>query len=340
MDHPRGIRNVGNTCYLNTLLQCLSNCREVRSFILDYVGRKSGGQGDIDPIVHHVGEFICAMNHGGVHDPSNIIRSFHDRFRDMLYVLEQNDVNEVYMLLVDHINTVCGRKLSQRDIMHVSQEYNPQCSSLYKKAMRHWVNAHRDEYSEFNGIISGQLVSQIHCTQCGTLYHNYEIFRNIIVDISAVGSTTISGSSPPTLQDVLHHHFKDEKVPEWKCDKCGTSHPHNDKSLRHWKNPSVLVITLKRFDHKGTKIHSKIDVPYELRMNKFTIGESHQSPYELVGAACHYGSQHNGHYVALVKKENDVWYEIDDQTSRMFIEKKHVSEIIRSSYMLFYHRMS
>ena len=30
----KGIRNIGNTCYMNTALQCMSNCVELRNYFL------------------------------------------------------------------------------------------------------------------------------------------------------------------------------------------------------------------------------------------------------------------------------------------------------------------
>jgi ubiquitin C-terminal hydrolase len=63
--------------------------------------------------------------------------------------------------------------------------------------------------------------------------------------------------------------------------------------------PTLLWITLKRFDNRNQKNNSFVQIPMEM------------DGYELISICNHFGNTRGGHYTATVKK--DQWYECNDE---------------------------
>jgi len=95
----------------------------------------------------------------------------------------------------------------------------------------------------------------------------------------------------PTLAESMHDYLAPEEV-EWM-----------GKKVQKWYEiiefPTLLCITLKRFDNRNQKNTSMVHIPLEMK------------EYELVAICNHYGNTRGGHYTAMVKK--DKWYECNDE---------------------------
>ncbi len=97
----------------------------------------------------------------------------------------------------------------------------------------------------------------------------------------------------------------------------------------------VLVIVLKRFGSGSRKNNTIVDYPLTgLDLSEFTYGYNRNTPYNLFGVCCHYGTVHGGHYLAYVKGINDQFFQYNDE---------HFSEIPNTAvtscaqaYCLFY----
>ncbi len=86
-----------------------------------------------------------------------------------------------------------------------------------------------------------------------------------------------------------------------------------DKVMRLYKLPQVLLIHLKRFNHKNTRFKNLIGVEkidLKVKLEEFEVIGGIK--YELIGVVNHFGSMSFGHYTAYVKK--DEWMKYDDES--------------------------
>jgi ubiquitin carboxyl-terminal hydrolase 8 len=321
--YPRGIHNAGNTCYFNTIIQCITSCPSIVEFLSVNASEVK------DPIVREIIAFSDAKcTGGGVHDPRPLLQSFHNVFHMMMYIMEQNDANETYMLLMDHLMRVCGRQIIDIDTVNNTDPL------LKQKADKQWAQHHKTEYSKLCHIVCGQHISQIACSTCRVLHHNYEVITNMMLTLPNCGANVCI-----KLHDLIDAYFNDEVVDDWTCDKCNTKKNGSVKSIRQWRNPEVLVLTIKRFTHDGKKITNPIDVPQTVDMSQYTISRSTNVLYSLCAAAIHHGSYAGGHYVSIIK-HNEFWFEVDDQVARRFVQEDHMKHALQDGYMFFYHKIS
>jgi len=113
------------------------------------------------------------------------------------------------------------------------------------------------------------------------------------IDTTKVEETFFSLEVPvrPTLEESMRAYFEPEQV-EWM-----------GKQVSKWYEiidyPTLLWITLKRFDNRNQKNKSFVNIPLEM------------DNYELIAICNHFGNTRSGHYTATVKK--DQWYECNDE---------------------------
>lgn len=330
---PRGLVNIGNTCYMNTVLQCLASCASFYSFV--------ASEKTDDPIVGYLGELFRNIHGEGCINPTPLLQAIQERFNNMIYVREQNDINEIYSLLIDHVVTKAGRVLTDAELSQIHDIIHTHASKefdiLRKRANTQWYEHHKKEYSAIVPIVHGQHIYQTECSSCHHMNHNYEVYSNSMLSLPEDETQHVH------LVQLLEKNYRDEIISEWVCDRCKAgSDISKTRAMRNWKNPQMLVYTMKRFSSSGRKIRTPVDAPFLLDIShpSITIGPTYKK-YRLCGVACHHGSYMSGHYIAIVCRYDShtgtpTWYEVDDESVSILVDEDIVRRYIQEGYMYFY----
>lgn len=132
------------------------------------------------------------------------------------------------------------------------------------------------------------------------------------------------------------------------------------KTVKLWRLPEVLIITLKRFEVRessgsmygswGMPANVKIDSPIDFPISGLDlISFCHEqakltggSVYDLFAVCCHYGRMGFGHYTAYARDWEGAglsssWNCFDDNSVTV-CKEEDVREAARSSYILFYRK--
>ena len=175
-----GIENIGNTCYLNTTLQCLFSCKKFNEHILTQ--KLYQGQ-DLSSSL----QSILTDHQDRRKAVKSLIRTLMKKVNWFKF-LQHNDINEFVTLLFDQLNMeiYTFNKLDIRPVKYSSQ--NSTLSTFMTKATKSWYNFVKNENTWFNNMCTGQLVHQIICGNCNKIHHNFETFRSLDVELPADGA--------------------------------------------------------------------------------------------------------------------------------------------------------
>ena len=291
-----GLANLGNTCYINTAIQCLGYCPEFRQFILDTSHATS----------HNLAAEMHELYHEmWVHNFSIIPKKFIRYLKDTITcinITEQNDINEFLSLIIDKLNQHISQKITvtRDDLIKKNKYKNTEFDLQRFKMDLSWYEKVSKEYSALIPMLHGQSISQIQCGNCSKIFHNYEIYLNLMLPLT---------QSTKNIYDCLDEYFKEEKITFWTCDGCHKQSP-SSKVVKLWRNPNILIVSLKRFTLDLQKNNRPIIMPEELDMSKYTLTKG-ANIYKLQAVAHHDGSFDSGHYQAICSM-NDQWYVCDD----------------------------
>jgi ubiquitin C-terminal hydrolase len=316
-----GLGNIGNTCYINTTLQCLGFCEDFLNFIL----KKKNETNNLAAETYELFKELWINKHTIA--PRKFLKYLKDNI-NMIEIYEQNDINEFMAIFIDKLNTSLAKNISiTRDDLTKNNNYTSSDFDLQRLKMDlSWYEKTGKEYSQIVPMFHGQSISQIICGNCDKIFHNYEIYFNLMLPVNETSKT---------IYDCFDDFFKEEYINtdslDWTCDSC--SHKHKSKkTMKLWRNPSILIISLKRFifaQNSFKKNNKPIEVPEKLDISKYCI-PNNKVKYKLVSIAHHSGSYNSGHYHAICNHENK-WYEYDDMSVKSISNPNHTN-----GYVYFY----
>jgi ubiquitin carboxyl-terminal hydrolase 8 len=301
-----GLPNLGNTCYLNTTLQCLYSSRYFQDFLNEY-----------PDILNIKSLYLCMTKNSRSLIPTYIqtVRKIQNRI-PTLDIKESNDIHEFILFLFDiffeEFKTVLKvekpLKRKRNDIL----KYN--CDA-------HWFNS----YSDVCDLVYSQAVVQTTCSNCEHTHTNYEIISVIPLDIS----------SSSNLGECVDKYFSNSLIEHWVCDKCRVIGTNN--TIKHLlrRLPKLLIFSLNRFefrDGKTQKNNKTINIPNVLDMKDALLFLSDRTKYNLISSGSHVGDVENGHYTANVLNSDKKIIHIDD----MRVSEYEGVFDLENSYVVFY----
>jgi ubiquitin C-terminal hydrolase len=305
-----GIRNYGNTCYLNAILQCLAVSPAFVTW-LSAAPEKSTSR-----ILGKVLSSICNTALRVVPDAEMklLIAALSQDMKGVVNVFEQNDAHEFFVVLLDRLSIEVGKPMPilpcnrHPYISHTHDIISKQCDKA-------WATTFSSEFSFINTTFFGQTVQQVKCGGCGKCHHNYDVFS--VLEVPVCDSPTLDASIAAAFANEVVNSVDDaNNNNKWICDTCNKSYPSN-KITQLWKTPETLVICAKRFSYdenfRLTKDCRPINFPASLDLEQHSIGYSAKNKYSLAGIVNHLGHMGRGHYTAIAfPPATDMCFHIDD----------------------------
>ncbi|XP_006572431.2 ubiquitin carboxyl-terminal hydrolase 8 isoform X1 [Apis mellifera] len=332
--HPgiTGLKNLGNSCYMNSIIQCLSNTTHLAKYFMDNlyaddlnINNDNNTQGQV---VEEVAQVIKALWRGqyksiSPHDLKIAVGQYKLQFESY----EQQDSHEFLTFLLDW--------------MHNDLKKNCKVPVEMTIAEKAWDKAMGSQRSIISDLFFGQLRSTITCSFCKQSSTTYETFNSLTM--------SLLHSNRCTLNDCILKFVSGQKVIGWKCPKCQTAREAT-KKFDFVKLAPIIVIHLNRFAESGgwlEKRNTAVDFPltdFNLKPylvtdnNSTTISNirSYSYSYSLYAMSNHYGTMEGGHYTAFCKNAaQNKWYKYDDQTVTE-VSVNQVRSQNTSAYLLFY----
>ncbi|XP_050279606.1 ubiquitin carboxyl-terminal hydrolase 25 [Quercus robur] len=327
---PLGLKNLGNSCYLNSVLQCLTYTPPLANFCLKLQHSslcERGGECPFCILEKRIARSLSVDL--ALEAPLKLqtrLRIFAEHFK----CGRQEDAHEFLRYVIDACHNTCLRlkKLQQQ------RRYNNGCKggeNVSNGSSNGCSNSSSGGSSVVKEIFGGALQSQVKCLSCGNESNKVDEIMDISLDVLLSNS----------LKDAFQKFFQSEVLDgnnKYKCDNCKKLvAARKQMSIR--QAPNVLVIQLKRFESVfGGKIDKAIAFEEVLVLSSFMCKAS-QDPrpeYKLFGTIVHSGySQESGHYYAYIKDAMGRWYCCNDS----FVSVSTLQEVLSEKvYILFFSR--
>ncbi|NWV88070.1 UBP42 hydrolase, partial [Machaerirhynchus nigripectus] len=299
-----GLYNLGSTCYLNVILQCLTYTPPLANYLLSRQHSR---------FCHQQGFcMMCIMEdhvRKVLYSSASAIRP-RAVIRDLRFIGEfkpdlPGDAYEFLRCTLSAMHRACLDESSDLDISS-------------------------QETTIIHQIFRGILRSRVTCLSCKTVSDFYMAFLDVLLKIKGALSLTIA------LEDFVTPKQMDGKKC-FKCSKCKKKVAASKRVTIHHE-PRVLTVCLGRADERTSrKISQVVEYPEYLDLRPY-MSDPDGEPllYSLYAVVVHSGHTcREGHFFCFTKASNGQWYKMNDVT----VDSCGIHTVLeQQAYLLFYAR--
>lgn len=324
-----GLRNLGNTCFMNSILQCLSKDKTLRSYFCTNQYRKDVTHKS--RLASAFGDLLNDMwklKENGVLSPT-LLKMEIQRFASRFAGTHQHDSQEFLRCLIegvhDELNAIKTKPTySYDDIDHIKDDM--------EKGAIVWDRYLSRERSIIQDLFVGQLRSTLTCSICKYASVTFDPFWDLSLPIPSKSTT-----SQVSINECFNIFTQEEILDGGEkptCEKCKKRTKCTKKFLIE-RCPNVLVLHLKRFSgvRYRTKLTTNVSFPMELNIQEYTVSNE-KCNYRLFGVSNHVGSTQGGHYTAYCKHPDTSKWHLYNDARVTEVSSKDV--ITPAAYVLFY----
>nr|XP_033816073.1 ubiquitin carboxyl-terminal hydrolase 36 [Geotrypetes seraphini] len=301
-----GLHNLGNTCFLNSTVQCLTYTPPLANYLLSKEHSRNCHQGGFCMMCVMQNHMIQAFaNSGNAIKPVSFIRDLKRIARHFRFG-SQEDAHEFLRYTIDAMQKACLNGCTRLD-------RQTQATTLVHQ------------------IFGGYLRSRVKCSVCKSVSDTYDPYLDIALEIRQ-SANIVRALELFVKADLL----SGENA--YMCAKCKKKVPASKRFTIH-RASNVLTLSLKRFaNFSGGKITKDVGYPEFLNIRPYMSQNTGDAVmYGLYAVLVHSGySCHAGHYYCYIKASNGQWYQMNDS----MVHSSNIKVVLnQQAYVLFYLRI-
>ena len=320
--NPKGLDNIGATCYMNATLQSLYNTSNLSEYFLEkYKEDKNKIMAhEYYTVVKNLSEKNDAKSYAP-HSFKNVL----SRESPLFEGVNANDSKDLINFLIERfhqeLNEIKTNKLDNNQLITQQDQLNE------KKMLDLFLI---DFKAKFNSVISnlfyGVMETKSKCQGCNSIKYNFQVFSFLEFPLEQVNKycytyhlrdnyTSNNNSNPDVdLYECFNYYGHLDLMNgenQMYCNickrNCDAFYQTNLYSL-----PNYLIINLNR--GKGAVYQCKVNFPEKLNLLNFVTYQDGNTYFELYAVICHHGpSSMSGHFIAYCKNKIDKkWYIYND----------------------------
>ena len=323
---PKGLINLGSTCYLNSLLQCLYYIKDFRNYFLN------GKFNKLLSMCLSLKDVMNGLNRKGdekYYKPEKIKTEIND-----ISMFENGKAADVTDLL-DFI----FERITEESIADDSSDKTVSYEENFDNKYTMYRNAF--DQIDFNNIINKLFVGfyerEFKC-QKGHLKYSFLSEYKINFPLEKIYQYSNKKNYNLDIYDCFDYYQRIQNNGDsGECYKCGQKSILIEKIYR---TPKILILTLDRGYNKTFK--KTVEFYKYIDLKKYIDDKKYEYPtkYKLIGVSTHLGrTGQYGHYISFCLCDDNNYYYLNDSLVKKMQKNDNHTFYQDSPYILFYQRV-
>ena len=320
-----GLDNRGATCFMNAILQCLSQTKELTNYFLSETNKtkiinnniflKNKNEPQLSPLYYELIQNLWATNKSNAYNPYNFIKKINE-MNPLIISGQIDDSKELIIFILDQLHKELKKNLVDNDINVPFNQYNNNTFKNFFKNFKENCSIISDIFFGVNQTIN--CINNYNSPNLfGPVNYNYEIFICLIFPLDDVrkmknnSNQNINFNFNQINNNIISIYdcfLFNQKKELFEC-----QNQYNINKVSIYASPNILIIILNR--SRGNMYDVKLNYTETIDITEYVLmKEKPRIIYNLYGVISHIcqGNQ-NAHYIASCKSPIDnKWYRYND----------------------------
>ena len=358
-----GLNNLGYTCYLNSILQCLNQTEPLTNYFLSEEGESKVKNNNLvnndkSPSLQLTPSYLEVVknlwdikNNKKSYSPIN----FYEKLNEMNKIFILNKPNDSKNLL-DFIFKQFHKELNTKHptINNSKGEFSFEQYDRSKMFNKFLINYTNNNCSIISNNFYG--ITEIHkeCIKCKNFFINqgimlnpilydFKIYKMLIFPLDEIKKMKMNKNNNKNIDKInindCFDYYQNKKISENKifCKRCNQL-TKIINSYKLFNAPNILIIILNR--GKPNSYNIKIEFNKEIELTDYIQFKQNKIIYNLYGVVTHLGiDRDEGHFVAECKNLIDnLWYKYNDSKILKINDIQKEVLDFGKPYILFYQK--
>jgi ubiquitin carboxyl-terminal hydrolase 8 len=328
-----GLKNLGNTCFINSTLQVLSHTPELNNLFDKDIKLKVKSNIEATLFKEWKELFILLWNKNCVISPNKFLNTLQmvskKKDNDLFSGFDQNDLPEFLIFIIDCFHNSLSREITMTITGKIENETDKTAVKCYETIK----NMYSKDYSEIWSLFYAIQITELKSIKTGKTL-------SLVPEPFFILNLSIPPKKSPSLIDCFNYFAEDEILENenaWLNEETNEKESITKRNT-FWSLPNILVIDLKRYNNSNRKNQQLIDFPLEnLDLSPFVTGyKKDEYKYDLYGVCNHSGNVLGGHYTSYVKTKKNNWYLFNDTLVTKVTTPQSI--VSPKAYCLFYRK--
>jgi ubiquitin C-terminal hydrolase len=356
--HKTGLQNVGQTCYMNSTIQCLSNIQYLSDYLIKHYGKFNVKS---QPLAVAFSSLVYDLfTTEKKYIAPGLFKKIIGKLNPLFEGMHAADAKDLIFFLLEKLHQELNKITNIKEETNIDYAQLEKDSFYENKMLHHFIK----DYTEKNrSIISdtfyGIVRSTMKCNTCGKIKYSFQTFNLLIFQLKNVkeyNQKTYANNNNKTIN--IYDAFdcdKKEEILDGEnmiyCNSCKGLNPGTHQQIIY-SLPKVLIIILNR-GRNNQDFNEEFKFPPKLNLSIENYVVVNKSPdcnthFYLQCVITHLGeSGSGGHFIAYCRngpEDNFLCYN-DAVVSKATVDDAMGSKISenvyekRTPYILVYHHM-